>query len=91
VVLGSLFGTVAPPDGAGVQDGAVRRFSLRTATGQSIVVDDAERRVRVENQAGSYVELAPEVMRLHAATDLVLEAPGRAITVRGKTIDFTQG
>jgi phage protein D/phage baseplate assembly protein gpV len=91
VVLGSLFGTVAPPDDAGVEDGAVRRFSLRTSTGQSIVVDDAERRVRVENQAGSYVELAPEMMRLHAATDLVLEAPGRAITVRGKTIDFTQG
>jgi uncharacterized protein involved in type VI secretion and phage assembly len=88
IVLGSLYGTVTPPDDAGVVDGAVKRWSLRTAEGQSIVVDNEEKRIRVENDAGSYVELGPNLMRLHAATDLVVEAPGKALTIKGKSVDF---
>jgi phage protein D/phage baseplate assembly protein gpV len=88
IVLGSLYGTVEPPDSAGVTDGAVKRWSLRTAQGQSIVVDNADKKIRVENDAGSYVELGPDRMRLHAATDLVVEAPGKAITIKGKSVDF---
>ena len=89
IVLGALYGTVSPPD-PGVVGGAVRRWSLHTADGQSIVLDDDEHRIRIRNRAGSFVELAPDVVRLHAATDLVLEAPGHAITVRAKTVDFAQ-
>ena len=87
VVLGSLFGTNPPPD-SGVDGGSVRRWSLRTAGGQSIVVDDVNRRVRVENAGGSYVELDPETVRLHATTDLVIDAPGHALTIRAATVDF---
>jgi phage protein D/phage baseplate assembly protein gpV len=89
IVLGGLFGT-APPHDPGVVDGAVRRWSLRTPGGQSIVIDDEGRRVRLEDRAGSFVELAPDLVRLHAATDLVVEAPGRAITVRARSVDFVQ-
>jgi len=88
IVLGSLYGTVDPPDSAGVTEGAVKRWSLRTAEGQSIVVDNADKKIRVENDAGSYVELGPNLMQLHAATDLVVEAPGKAITIKGKSVDF---
>ena len=87
VVLGSLYGTVSPPD-PGIDGSSVRRWSMRTARGQSIVVDDAAHLIRVENHGGSFVELAPDVVRLHAKADLVLEAPGRSITVRAQSVDF---
>ncbi|MET7418586.1 phage baseplate assembly protein V [Dactylosporangium sp. NPDC005555] len=88
VVLGSLFGTTKAPDGAGVSGNSVRRWSMRTARGQSIVVDDEERSLRVETADGSYLHLAPDTVRLHAATDLVLEAPGHGITVKARSVDF---
>lgn len=87
IVLGSLYGGIAPPD-PGVDNGSVRRWSLRTADGQSVTVDDSAHRVTVADRAGSVLELAPNRVTLHAATDLVIQAPGRAITVRAKTVDF---
>jgi uncharacterized protein involved in type VI secretion and phage assembly len=87
VVLGPLYGEVAPFD-PGVDGDSVRRWSLRTAGGQSMVFDDAGHRVRVADRAGSYVELAPDTVRLHAATDLVIDAPGHALTIRAASIDF---
>ena len=88
-VLGALFGTLAPPD-TGVHGGKVRRWSLRTSGGQSVVLDDQERRVRIRNAVGSAVDLGPDRLRIHAATDLVIEAPGRAIVVRAASVDFEQ-
>lgn len=87
VVLGSLYGTTKPPD-TGVVGGSVRRWSLHTASGQAIVVDDEEHLVRVTNQGGSYLELAPGTVRLHATTDLVIDAPGQAMTIRAASVDF---
>jgi phage baseplate assembly protein gpV len=87
IVLGSLYGTTTPPD-AGVDGGAVRRWSMRTRGGQSIVADDANGVLRLENKAGSRIELGPDHMLLHAETDLTIEAPGRAVTVRAATVDF---
>lgn len=89
LVLGSLYGGIEPAD-PGVRDGAVKRWSLRTADGQAVVVDDAEHRITVADRAGSMLDLAPDRVVLHAATDLVIQAPGRAITVRAKTVDFVQ-
>lgn len=89
IVLGSLYGGVAPPD-SGVDGDAVLRWSLRTADGQSVVVDDAEHSIRLRDRAGSIVELTPALVRLHAATDLTVEAPGHAITMRADTIDFVR-
>ncbi|MEU7570946.1 phage baseplate assembly protein V [Micromonospora sp. NPDC049240] len=87
VVLGSLFGAVEPYD-AGIVSGRSRRWSMRTGTGQSIVIDDDGRTLRLATDAGSFVELRPELTTVHAAGDLVLSAPGRAMVVRAKTVDF---
>ncbi len=87
VVLGAVYGTTEPPD-AGTTGGSVRRWSLRTADGQSIVVDDGAHSVRVENHSGSYVELAPDVVRLHATSALVIDAPGHGLTIRAASVDF---
>lgn len=87
LVLGSVYGTVRPPD-PGVEGDAVRRWSLRTRQGQSVVVDDAEQLIRVQSRNGSHIELGPDRMRLHATTDLVIEAPGQGITVRARSVDF---
>jgi phage baseplate assembly protein gpV len=87
LVLGSLYGTVTPPD-PGIDGAATRRFSLHTADGQSIVVDDAAHSLRLADRTGSFVELAPGALRLSAQTDLVLEAPGHTVTIRAATVDF---
>lgn len=90
VVLGGLYGMAGPPD-SGVEDGAVRRYTLQTPGGQRIQLDDTNNVARFENSQGSYVELTPEKVHLHAAADLEIEAPGRAVLIRGDSIDFEQG
>ncbi|MFY1638013.1 phage baseplate assembly protein V [Solwaraspora sp. WMMB335] len=87
IVLGGVYGMVAPPD-TGVDGDAVRRWSVRTPGGQAIVVDDAENRVTVTNRAGSVLELGADRLRLRAATDVVIEAPGKSLTFRADSIDF---
>lgn len=90
VVVGGLYGTGGPPD-PGVADAAVRRFSMRTSGGQRITLDDENRKLRLEDETGSSVELSPDQVTLHAAVDLTIEAPGHAVVVRGKSVDFEQG
>ncbi|MEV4657230.1 contractile injection system protein, VgrG/Pvc8 family [Micromonospora sp. NPDC049301] len=87
IVLGSLFGAVEPYD-AGIDDGRSRRWTLRTAGGQSIVVDDVQRSLRLATEGGSWLELTPDLATLHAASDLVISAPGRAMVVRARSVDF---
>jgi phage baseplate assembly protein gpV len=87
VVLGGLYGVRGAPD-SGVKDHAIRRYTMVTPGGQRLRLDDSEETVRIENSKGSYVELAPGKVCVHSATDLDLEAPGQAIVIRGKTIDF---
>jgi phage baseplate assembly protein gpV/phage protein D len=87
VVLGGLYGMQGAPD-SGVERGAVRRYTLLTRGGQRIRLDDAHDTIRVENSQGSFVELAPNKVRVHAAVDLEIEAPGKAVVIRGQTIDF---
>lgn len=87
IVLGSLFGAVEPFD-AGVGGGRAQRWSLRTRAGQSIVVDDGGRTLRLANDAGSYLEMTPELTTLHSAADLVIQAPGRGVVVRARSVDF---
>ncbi|MDQ5824435.1 MAG: phage baseplate assembly protein V [Chloroflexota bacterium] len=87
VVLGGLYGARGAYD-PGVVDGSVKRYTLRTPGGQLVLLDDEHKMLRLENSDGSYLELAPERVSLHAATDLEIEAPGKAIVIRGHTIDF---
>jgi uncharacterized protein involved in type VI secretion and phage assembly len=90
LVVGGLYGTGGPPD-PGVADAAVRRFSMRTSGGQWITLDDENEKLRLEDVTGSSVELSPDQVTIHAAVDLTIEAPGRAVVVRAKSVDFEQG
>jgi phage baseplate assembly protein gpV/phage protein D len=88
IVLGGLYGTGGAPEGGGVVDGAVRSYALLTAGGHRLQFDDAGETVRLQAANGSRVELGPERARIFSTTDLILEAPGMAIVIRGKTVDF---
>jgi phage baseplate assembly protein gpV len=88
IVLGGLYGSREVPDAAGVVGGAVRHFQLRSAGGQVVRLDDEARSVRAEDATGSFVELAPHRVTVHAAADLEIAAPGRRILIRGRAIDF---
>jgi len=90
VVLGGLYGVHGPPDG-GIEGGAVRRYTFLTPGGQRIRLDDTRKAIRLENSAGSYLDLSPEKVLLHAGIGLEIEAPGKTVTIRGKAIDFERG
>jgi len=90
VVLGGLYGMEGPPD-SGVESGAVRRYTLQTSSGLHVRLDDEHDTIRLENRQGSYVELSPDQVHLHAAAALTIEAPGQSITIRGQRIDFQRG
>jgi uncharacterized protein involved in type VI secretion and phage assembly len=106
VVLGGLYGVTPPPDpgvdggrvrrftlvtsgGQGIRldDGAER---VRVENHQGRCLELSPGRARLQDGRGSFVELGGEEVGLHAATDLVIEAPGRAITLRAARIDFEQ-
>jgi uncharacterized protein involved in type VI secretion and phage assembly len=87
MVLGGLYGIQGPPD-PGVEGGNVRRYTLLTHEGLKIQLDDVNRSIKLSDPKGSYFELTPQRVRVHAAVDLVLEAPGQAVKIRGNSIDF---
>lgn len=89
IVLGGLFGTKNPGD-YGVEGTSIRRYLLGTPGGQKIRLDDTGQSIRIENKGGSFLELSPEKALLHSVVDLQIEAPGRAVAITGKTIDFRQ-
>jgi hypothetical protein len=95
VVLGNLYGQLQVPDEGGVGGGVLgedrSRFSFLTAKGQRIQMDGDRDILRLENGDGSLIELTPQAVRLRAATNLEISAPGRTITLRGRAIDFEQG
>lgn len=89
VVLGGLYGLEPPPD-TGLPGERGGRYTVRTADGQQIVLDAAEPGLRISNGHGSVVELGPEVFRISSATDLLLEAPGSALLIRARSVDFEE-
>ena len=87
IVLGGLYGVVEPPD-TGLDAGARRRFTFVTPTGQIVRLDDAAGTLRLQNQSGSYLDLTPDSVRLHATVDLAIEAPGKQIAISAAAINF---
>ncbi len=87
VVMGGLYGPHAPPD-AGVTGTAVRRFTLLTPEGLTLRFNDETRTLRLEDTRGSYLQLSPGVVRLHAETALEIEAPGQPLRIEAARIDF---
>lgn len=90
VVLGGLYGVDQPPD-SGLDAGARRRFTFLTPGGQRLRLDDGAESVRLETAGGSFLEMGPEKVHLHAEADFTLEAPEKAITILGARIDFRKG
>ena len=89
IVIGGLYGMAGSPD-SGVEGEAVKRFTILTPGGQRVRLDDQNKAVRVENSAGSYVELLPGEVVLHSAAPLRIEAPGQSVVIRGKAINFEE-
>jgi uncharacterized protein involved in type VI secretion and phage assembly len=87
VVLGGLFGEVGASD-PGVEGTEVRRFSLLTAGGNRLVLDDANRELRIADATGSELTLSPNGVRLASKVPLTLDASGQAMVFRANTIDF---
>lgn len=90
LVLGGLYGLKVPPDW-GVEAGAVKRFNLFTPGGNKLQFDDTKQTIRIEDAAGSYIDLAPGKVLIHANTDLEIEAPGKALVIRAASVDFERG
>jgi len=89
VVLGGLYGGEKPPD-PGVDGGKIKRWSLHTADGQRMVVDDSAHTISLANRGGSTLSLAPGKVTLHAETDLDITAPGKTITIKATAVEFVR-
>ncbi len=87
IVLGGLHGP-RPATDSGVAGKSIERFVFRTTSGEQLSLDRGRGVTRLENGLGSFVEMGPEGMHLMSKTDLTIEAPGKAVTIRGQTIDF---
>jgi phage baseplate assembly protein gpV len=88
LVLGGLYGAAGAPAAGGVDHGAVRVFSLLTAGGMKLTFDDANKRLRIEDGHGSFLEMTTQKVTLQAAANLEISAPGKRIRIRGSAIDF---
>lgn len=86
IVLGGLYGDANPDPG--VEDGGVRRFSLQTAGGQRVVLDDKRRTLQISDAKGSRLEIGPDGVALHSEVPLTIEAPGNRLVFRASAIDF---
>lgn len=87
VVLGGLFAEQGLPQGDDVV-GKDASFSFLSPGGHKLRLDDGKRLVRIEDSAGSFLELSPDRVRLHAAATLEIGAPGQQVFIRGRNIDF---
>jgi uncharacterized protein involved in type VI secretion and phage assembly len=87
LVLGGLYGQERLAD-SGIENGVVKRFTFHTADGQLITLDD--RSLRLQNRAGSFIELSPDQLHIFSHTPLTIEAPGNSVTIKGSLIDFVQ-
>jgi phage baseplate assembly protein V len=89
LVLGGLFGTGSPPQDP-VAGHRVRRWVIQGADGQRLLLDADAKRLRLEGHNGSYVELGDEMTSISAVTDMVIEAPGKTVTIKAKAVDFEE-
>ncbi len=90
VVLGGIYRQSGHPEW-GIEEKAVRRFALTSAAGQKVVLSDGKHSVRVENDVGSAIEVGEDKITIESKGDLEISAPGKAIRIVAKTVDFMQG
>ena len=88
LVVGGLYGAGGAPDEGGVEGNAVRRYLMLTPGGQKLELDDTRKSARLQNSDGSFIEMTPDKVVLHANRDLHLEAPGKSVYIRGDQVHF---
>jgi len=88
IVVGGLYGERQSP---GLVEAGIRPFAFRTGNGQAITLDAEGGLARIETSGGDVFEMGPKGARMHAVQDLVIEAPGRTLTIRAKAVEFEQG
>lgn len=88
VVLGGLYGGLNPPMAGSPKRG--QTMLLRTADGQQVSLDGPNHTITLTDGHGSQVSLSPDLLKITAATDLLIEAPGKALRLRAKTVDFEE-
>ena len=84
LVLGGLYGACAPPD-AGVEDGAVQRYTLVTPGRQRIQLDDAKGEVRIDNRNGNFLQLSPDGVRVGNGAGSRIDMTGECLSIHSKT------
>lgn len=106
IVLGGLYGAKGPPDtgiadgkvrrftlltpgGQRIQLDEEKQ-SLRLESGRGDFMQLSPGRARLGNNSGSLLELSRDTLKILATGDLDIAAPGRAVTIRGASIDFEQ-
>ncbi|MCY1125543.1 phage baseplate assembly protein V [Frigidibacter sp. RF13] len=87
-VVGGLYGTERLPKGAEDQP---RGLYLRSQDGQVLELKGKDGALRLANRSGSLLDITPRRTRLAAASDMVIEAPGKVITIRADAIKFERG
>jgi phage baseplate assembly protein V len=87
LVLGGIYAMHSAPESK-TTGNRVGCYTLLTRDGQTIQLDDTRHAIRLEDRQGNLVDLSPEQMRIHAAVDLDIAAPGRRVTIRAARIDF---
>lgn len=91
VILGGISTASDSSHKWGIEDGKVKQFSFISPSGQKLILDDKNEILKIENLEGSSIELGPGSLSIHSKTDLIIEAPGKTITICGKKIDFKKG
>jgi uncharacterized protein involved in type VI secretion and phage assembly len=85
-------GTWVPRDGAPATAAVTppARRLVRSASGHEVLLDDTSgaEKVVVTHRGGSTIEISATELRLHAAADLVVEAPHGKITVSATAIEL---
>jgi len=84
VVVGGLYGSQGPPD-AGVEDGAVRRYTFLTSGGQRVRLDDAGKKVRIENSGGNYLQASPGKVKIGNSDGSFVELSGDTVRIHSET------
>ena len=88
IVLGGLYGESRAP---GLDSAGTRPFVFRTGNGQCFTLDSANALARLETSGGDRFELGPNGTKLHATRDLLIDAPGRTVTIRARAVEFEEG
>lgn len=89
LVLGGVLGV----DGfvVGVTGGDdVTRQVWHSSRHQFLGLDDAAGTVHLRNRGGSSLRLTTDSLELHAAGDMVIEAPGRTLRIRAAAVEFEE-